>query len=319
MIGQTLRLKVAALTDIAPSLRHVRLVAADGGKLPPAAAGAHIQLVLAGPGRSFRNAYSLVSRPGARDAWDIIVRRVPASRGGSAYIREALQAGDTLEASWPGNLFAPVRTARRHLMIAGGIGITPFLSYLADFAMSGGEHALHVCCREEEKDVFAPWLAGRSGVAFHWDADGHRLDIPALLAAQPAGTHLYVCGPAGFIDHVVTTAKALGWAQDHIHLEYFGAPAHDTSGDQGFEVRIASTGKVYPIAPDVSVVEALRKEGIDILTSCEQGVCGTCLTRVLEGEVDHRDMYLTDEEKAANEQFMPCCSRARSKLLVLDL
>jgi len=113
--------------------------------------------------------------------------------------------------------------------------------------------------------------------------------------------------------------KALGWAQDHIHLEYFGAPAQDTSGDQGFEVRIASTGKVYPIAPDVSVVEALRKEGIDILTSCEQGVCGTCLTRVLEGEVDHRDMYLTDEEKAANEQFMPCCSRARSKLLVLDL
>ena len=118
---------------------------------------------------------------------------------------------------------------------------------------------------------------------------------------------------------MVTTAKALGWAQDHIHLEYFGAPAQDTSGDQGFEVRIASTGKVYPIAPDVSVVEALRKEGIDILTSCEQGVCGTCLTRVLEGEVDHRDMYLTDEEKAANEQFMPCCSRARSKLLVLDL
>ena len=223
MIGQTLRLKVAALTDIAPSLRHVRLVAADGGKLPPAAAGAHIQLVLAGPGRSFRNAYSLVSRPGARDAWDIIVRRVPASRGGSAYIHEALQAGDTLEASWPGNLFAPVRTARRDLLVAGGIGITPFLSYLADFAMSGGEHALHVCCREEEKDVFAPWLAGRSGVAFHWDADGHRLDIPALLAAQPAGTHLYVCGPAAMNDEVIAAAAAAGWPASHVHCEHFGA------------------------------------------------------------------------------------------------
>ena len=104
-----------------------------------------------------------------------------------------------------------------------------------------------------------------------------------------------------------------------LHLQYFGAPAQDTSGDQGFEVRIASTGKVYPIAPDVSVVEALRKEGIDILTSCEQGVCGTCLTRVLEGVPDHKDSYLTPEEQAACDQFLPCCSRAKSSRLVLDL
>ena len=148
---------------------------------------------------------------------------------------------------------------------------------------------------------------------------GHSRSIVTRPFWPNPDARLYVCGPSGFIDYVVNTAKSLGWAQDRIHLEYFGAPVQDTSGDEGFEVRIASTGKVYPIAPDVSVVEALRKEGIDILTSCEQGVCGTCLTRVLEGEVDHRDMYLTDEEKAANEQFMPCCSRARSKLLVLDL
>ena len=145
------------------------------------------------------------------------------------------------------------------------------------------------------------------------------LSLAAVLAAPADDKRLYVCGPAGFIDHVVNTAKAQGWPQDRIHLEYFAAPAQDTAGDQGFEVRIASTGKTYAIAPDVSVVEALRGHGIDILTSCEQGVCGTCLTRVLEGEVDHRDMYLTDEEKAANEQFMPCCSRARSQCLVLDL
>ena len=190
--------------------------------------------------------------------------------------------------------------------------------------MPGADFALHYCTRSAERTAFAAEIAASAMAPhshFHFDAGApeQKLDTAAVLAAPSPDKRLYVCGPAGFIDHVVTTAKALGWAQDHIHLEYFGAPAQDTSGDQGFEVRIASTGKVYPIAPDVSVVEALRKEGIDILTSCEQGVCGTCLTRVLEGEVDHRDMYLTDEEKAANEQFMPCCSRARSKLLVLDL
>ncbi|MBU0747242.1 MAG: iron-sulfur cluster-binding domain-containing protein, partial [Gammaproteobacteria bacterium] len=183
---------------------------------------------------------------------------------------------------------------------------------------------LHYCTRSAERTAYAGEIAASpmaQRVHFHFDAGAQeqKLDLATVLAAPGPDQRVYVCGPAGFIDHVVSTAKAMGWAHDHIHLEYFGAPAQDTSGDQGFEVRIASTGKVYAIAPDVSVVEALRKEGIDILTSCEQGVCGTCLTRVLEGDVDHRDMYLTDEEKAANEQFMPCCSRARSKLLVLDL
>ena len=115
------------------------------------------------------------------------------------------------------------------------------------------------------------------------------------------------------------TAKAKGWPSDQIHLEYFSGAAQDTSGDRSFEVKIASTGKSYAIAPDKTIVQALKENGIEILTSCEQGVCGTCITRVLEGEPDHRDMYFTDEEKAKNDQFTPCCSRAKSKILVLDL
>ena len=158
MIGDSLLLRVDAATAIAPTLRHLRLVAADGGKLPPASAGAHVQLSLKAAARTHRNAYSLVSRPGARDAYEIIVRRVEASRGGSAFIHEQLAVGDTVEAAWPGNLFPPVRTARHQLMIAGGIGITPFLSYLAEFGLSGASHALHVCCRPDEREVFAPWL-----------------------------------------------------------------------------------------------------------------------------------------------------------------
>lgn len=316
MIGETLQLKVEAVTDIAPTLRHVRLVAADGGKLPPAAAGAHIQLELAGAGRSFRNAYSLVSRPGARDAWDIIVRRVPASRGGSAYIHEALQAGDTLEASWPGNLFAPVRTARRHLMIAGGIGITPFLSYLADFAMSGGEHALHVCCREAEKDVFAPWIAGRSGVAFHWNADGQRLDIPALLAAQPAGTHLYVCGPAAMNDEVMGAAAAAGWPASHVHCEHFGSAL---SGGEAFRAFLARSGIEVEVGEDESLLEAIERAGIKAPCLCRGGACGVCVTPLLEGDAEHRDHVLSPAERASGRLIMPCVSRAKAGRLVLDL
>ena len=191
-------------------------------------------------------------------------------------------------------------------------------------ARTGADFALHYCTRSAERTAFTEEIAA-SPVApyahFHFDAgpDEQKLDLASVLAAPGADKRLYVCGPAGYIDHVVSTAQSMGWAQEQIHLEYFGASAQDTSGDQGFNVRLASTGKTYAIAADVSVVQALRDHGIDILTSCEQGVCGTCLTRVLEGEVEHRDMYLTDEEKASNEQFMPCCSRARSKLLVLDL
>ena len=146
-----------------------------------------------------------------------------------------------------------------------------------------------------------------------------KLNLPAVLAAAPAGSRVYVCGPSGFIDFVVQTAKAALWPADHIHLEYFGTQPQDTTGDRAFEVRLASTGQTYTIPADKTIVAALQDQGVEVMVSCEQGVCGTCLTRVLEGVCDHRDMYLTDDEKARNDQFLPCCSRAQSPLLVLDM
>ncbi|MBS0356068.1 MAG: oxidoreductase [Proteobacteria bacterium] len=316
MIGETLRLKVAAACAISPSLRHLRLVAADGGKLPPAAAGAHLQLVLKGATRTHRNAYSLISRPGARDAYEIIVRRVPASRGGSAFIHEQIKVGDVLEAGWPGNLFAPVRTARRHLMIAGGIGITPFLSYLADFAFGGADYALHLCCREDEQHVFDPWLAGKSGVSVHWDTDGRRLDIPALLAAQPVGTHLYVCGPAAMNDEVLELAAAAGWPASHVHCEHFGSAL---SGGEAFHAFLAKSGVEVSVGEDESLLEAIERIGVKAPCLCRGGACGVCVTPLLEGEAEHRDHYLSAAEREAGRLILPCVSRARSGRLVLDL
>ncbi len=316
MIGETLTLKVAAVSAISPSLRHLRLVAADGSKLPPAAAGAHLQLVLNGAARTHRNAYSLISRPGARDAYEIIVRRVPASRGGSAFIHEQIKVGDVLEAGWPGNLFAPVRIARRHLMIAGGIGITPFLSYLADFAFGGADYALHLCCREDEQHVFDPWLAGKSGVSVHWDADGRRLDIPALLAAQPVGTHLYVCGPAAMNDEVLELAAAAGWPASHVHCEHFGSAL---AGGEAFRAFLAKSGVEVSVGEDESLLEAIERLGVKAPCLCRGGACGVCVTPLLEGEADHRDHYLSAAEREAGRLILPCVSRARSGRLVLDL
>lgn len=315
MNNATLQLRVAAIDDLAPGLRHLRLEAADGGRLPPAAAGAHIQLTLR-DARTYRNAYSLVSAPGNRVAYEIIVRRVPASRGGSAYIHESLQAGDVLEAGWPGNLFAPVRTARRHLMIAGGIGITPFLGYLPDLARSGADYALYVCCRESERDTFAPWLSGQPNVSVHWEAPGHGLDIPALLAAQPAGTHLYVCGPAEMNTTVMAAAEAAGWPAGQVHCEHFGSAL---SGGAPFRAHLARRGLDVEVGEQESLLEALERTGVDAPCLCRGGACGVCVTPLLEGEAEHRDHFLSAEERAAGRLIMPCVSRARGARLVLDL
>ena len=317
---ETLRVRVVKKTTEAEGIASFELARLDGQPLPPFSAGSHIDVHV--PGGPVRQ-YSLCNASHEQHRYRIAVLRDAASRGGSVGMHDGVHEGDVITISTPRNHFA-LHPAQRTLLLAGGIGVTPLLCMADRLARTGAAFALHYCTRSPERTAFAGEIAASPmapHVHFHFDtgAPEQKLDLDTVLTAPGADQRLYVCGPAGFIDHVVTTAKALGWAQDRIHLEYFAAPAQDTMGDTGFEVRIASTGKTYTIAPDVSIVEALRGQGIDILTSCEQGVCGTCLTRVLEGEVDRRDMYLTDEEKASHEQFMPCCSRARSKLLVLDL
>jgi vanillate O-demethylase ferredoxin subunit len=158
-------------------------------------------------------------------------------------------------------------------------------------------------------------------VQFHFD-DGNaaqKLDMAALLAAPQAGTHLYVCGPKGFMDAALGLARAAGWPASQLHYEFFSAEVEKSDSDAAFEVKLASSGRIIPIGKDQSVTQALTAAGVEILTSCEQGVCGTCLTRVLEGEPDHKDQYLTPEEQSANDQFTPCCSRSKTPMLVLDL
>ncbi len=313
-----LQVKVLSRTEIAEGIACFELGRADGGALPAFSAGSHIDVNL--PGGLVRQ-YSLCNDSAHSHHYRIAVLRDAASRGGSVAMHEQVREGDTIAISEPRNHF-PLEHAPHTLLLAGGIGITPLLCMAQRLAATGGRFELHYSTRSLARTAFRDEVAAFGERArLHLD-DGdaaQRLDLPAVLAAQPEGTRLYVCGPAGFIDHVVTTAKARGWPADRLHLEYFGAAPQDTTGDRAFQVRLASSGQTIDVAADQTVVQALSAAGVEVMVSCEQGVCGTCLTRVLEGECDHRDLYLTDEEKAANDQFTPCCSRARSQVLVLDL
>jgi vanillate O-demethylase ferredoxin subunit len=314
-----LQVTVVRKRQEAEGIASFELARADGGALPAFSAGSHIDVHL--PGGITRQ-YSLCNDSSAPNVYRIAVLCEPKSRGGSVTMH-SVREGDRLTISEPRNHF-PLVHAVRTLLLAGGIGITPLLCMAQRLAAVGADFELHYCTRSKDRTAFADEIAASpfaSRVHFHFDdgPEDQKLQLARLLTQVEAQTHLYVCGPAGFIRFVTDWAKGCGWPAGQLHVEFFTGAAQDTRGDREFQVKIASSGQLVTVPADQTVVKALAGAGVEVLTSCEQGVCGTCLTRVLEGECDHRDMYLTDEEKAKHDQFTPCCSRAKSAVLVLDL
>lgn len=321
MSSAELEVRIARKQTEAVDICTFELVQAEGHPLPAFSAGSHVDVHM--PGGLTRQ-YSLCNDPRESHRYLIGVLRDPASRGGSKTMHEAMEEGALLRISAPKNHFPLAHGATRSLLIAGGIGVTPILCMAERLAMTGGAFEMHYCARSRERTAFVDRIAQSvfsSQVHFHFD-DGdasQKLALEPLLAAPQAGVHLYVCGPKGFMDWVLDAARAAGWPADQLHYEFFSADVAKSDDDAAFEVRLASSGRVVKVEKDQTVVQALAAIGVEVQTSCEQGVCGTCLTRVLEGEPDHKDMYLTPEEQAANDQFTPCCSRSRSPMLVLDL
>lgn len=317
----SLRVRVARKVIEAEDICSFELVAADGRLLPAFSAGSHIDVHL--PDGLVRQ-YSLCNDAAETHRYLIAVLKDPASRGGSRAMHERVREGDELIISPPRNHFALAHEARHHLLLAGGIGITPLLCMAERLAATGAAFTMHYCTRSRARTAFASRIAASAFAAqvqFHHD-DGppeQQFQLEAVLAGADEHTHLYVCGPQGFMDAVLGAARARGWPESRLHYEFFSAEPVSTEGDRPFEVVLASSGRVVPVAAGQTVVQALAACGVDVMVSCEQGVCGTCLTRVLEGEIDHRDVYLTPEEQAAGDQFTPCCSRAKSARLVLDL
>lgn len=321
MSTSTLSVRVARKWQEAQDICALELVAEPGQTLPGFSAGSHIDVHL--PGGLTRQ-YSLCNDPAEKQRYLIAVLRDPVSRGGSVAVHDVLQEGQTLSISAPKNHFALAHDAPRHVLLAGGIGITPLLCMAERLANTGADFALHYCARSQARSAFVPRIQGASfaqRVQFHFDdgAPDQKLNLPALLAQPGAGTHLYVCGPKGFMDAVLGTARASGWPEAQLHYEFFSAEVLHAADEASFEVQVASTGAVVTVAPKQSVLQALAAAGVEIPFACEQGVCGTCLTRVLQGVPDHKDSYLTPEEQALGDQFMPCCSRAKTARLVLDI
>jgi ferredoxin-NADP reductase len=300
------RRESAADGVLALTLRHPL-----GEELPAWEPGAHIDVVL-GPG--LERQYSLCGDPADRTAWRIAVLREPDGRGGSAHVHQELRQGDKVGVRGPRNHFA-LEPAPRYRFVAGGIGITPILPMLAEAESRGAEWSLLYGGRSRNSMAFTEELSryGERVTVAPQDETG-LLDLASVLDDVPEDTLVYCCGPGPLLDAVEARCPA-----GRLHVERFAPKEQETGENTGFEVELAQTGRTVPVAPDVSVLDAVRAAGVEVLFSCTEGTCGTCETDVLEGAPDHRDSVLTDEERAAGETMMICVSRCRGKRLVLDL
>ncbi|WP_029047563.1 PDR/VanB family oxidoreductase [Cupriavidus sp. amp6] len=314
----TLRVRVGRVEPLADGIKRFTLQPCDGGALPAFSSGSHV-VVHMDSGR-LRNAYSLTSALDNPAHYQIAVRLEEASRGGSRYMHEQVREGDELHIGAPGNLFGLDRGAGRHLLIAGGIGITPFMTHIQALAASNAHFELHYCFRNAQSAAFLDMLpATLQPEQLHlYESDsGTMLDIASLLATQPAETHVYVCGPAPLNDAVVNAARAAGWDASRIHFEQFRNEVDATGG--AFEAVLRKSGLTLQVGAEESLLRAIEKAGIQVDCMCREGICGSCETAILEGEADHRDQYLSDAEKTAQKTMMLCVSRCKGQRLVLDL
>lgn len=321
-LSTDLRLVVAGVAPLAEDTRQVTLAAADGGPLPSYPPGSHLGLRW----RADRvNSYSLTGDGEVPAAYTVTVLRTTDSKGGSAWVH-ALRPGDLVDAVAPRATFPVAAKARRHLLVAGGIGITPLLSHVrwhvrwgADFTLyyahrpGHGAHLdeLRALCREPGGDQGSGRLRVYPGRDALW------ADLGPALARQPLGTQLYVCGPLPMIDAVTGEARRLHWAETRIRAEAFGASADGPR--EPFRATLATDGRRVPVSAAETLLEALERAGVAVPSLCRSGVCGECRTPVAGGRVDHRDLVLSAAEKESGAWIMPCVSRAAGDEVELSL
>ena len=316
VISPWLNVRVAAREDVATDIVGLELVTADGSDLPVYEAGAHVDVfVKSGVIRQ----YSLTGDPADRSKYRLGVLLEPKSRGGSSSIHAEFQTGSDIRIGRPRNNF-PLHQSGHSILFAGGVGVTPMLGMAYALEAAGRSWEMHYCGRSEDRFAFREEMA-RFGNKVHLHTDNgpkeQALDIGTVLNGPASDRHLYVCGPNGFMDFVVAAAEDNGWNDGCVHLERFGAEV-DTDGAL-FTVVAQNSGVTVDVLPGETITEKLAAKGVEVNVSCQSGVCGTCLTRVVEGTPDHRDLVQTDLEKASNAKMTVCCSRSKTKTLVLDI
>lgn len=292
----------------------------DGRDLPPFTAGAHVEVQI---GEGMIRSYSLCNDPAERHRYVVAVLKEEGGRGGSRAMHEMVGEGDLLPISAPRNHFPLAgREARRHLLLAGGIGVTPMVAMIAELEARGAPWSMHYCTRSPERTAFLahlrPYIEAGKVFVHHDGGDPAKgLDLEATLSGFDVGTHLYYCGPPGFM---AACARYLEpWPPHAVHREFFASPG-DRAGSEGnepFRVKLKSTGEILDVPADRSIADVLRGTGCPVETDCEDGYCGTCVTRYLAGTPEHRDTVLSEKERKS--YVMVCCARARSGVLELDL
>lgn len=320
---ETIEVRVASKTCEALNICSFELVSLNGEPLPAFQAGAHLDVHVPGSEGLVRQ-YSLLNSSRERHRYVIAVLCEREGRGGSSGMHDKVNRGDVIRIGTPRNHFALAEEAEESILIAGGIGITPILSMADALHHADKQFKLLYCARTPEHMAFRQQIqqgpyATCSTLHFSLAEGATKLDFNRVLSNPCPGRHLYVCGPASLLDAVTSTARSLGWAEENIHFEFFSNSTDATEGGEAFELRLAKSGTTITVKGDETVLQALARTGIEVPFSCEQGVCGTCLTKVIEGIPDHKDVYLTPAEQARNDQFLPCCSRSKTRVLTVDL
>jgi ferredoxin-NADP reductase len=315
----SLRMRVARIDTLTPAIRRLHLVASDSAALPAFGAGAHIGIHIPLGTRTQRRAYSLVNATGPAGHYEIAVLLEPAGTGGSRWMHER-EVGDEFDVDPPRNDFPLAEGARRHVLIAGGIGITPILAMARTLSLAEQPFTLHYAARDTASMAYGEEVGALPAATCWFDGGDPSRGLPLAQAigTPEAGTHLYMCGPAGLVTAALGIARGLGWPEDALHCELFSAATPESPAETAFEVRLAASNRVLTIPGGTTVLDALIEAGLDPLYDCRRGDCGVCATQVLDGEPEHRDICLTAAERAQGA-FCPCVSRAKSACLVLDL
>lgn len=312
-----LSVRVAEVTPLNDLITRFRFVPRDSGLLPAFSGGAHVVVEMEDHGTRRLNPYSLSSDPEDRTGYEISVRRDEAGRGGSLYMHRHVTPGMEMVISHPVNLFPLDGRAKKHLFLAGGIGITPFKAMTHQLSHIGAPWELHYATKNAGLCAYRDHLAGFGDrVHFYHDDDQTFIPLAALLARQPLGTHVYCCGPKGMLAWVRKTAAELGLPEHSIHFEEFTAPQPGLP----FDVELTVTGKTIHVPSHQSLLEAMEAAGVDAPYLCRGGACGQCECNVekLDGQILHRDHWLTPEEQVANTKIMPCVSRFEGRTLAID-
>ncbi|TPV57248.1 oxidoreductase [Aestuariibacter sp. GS-14] len=312
---------IQAITPLSESVVKLTFTDPANRLLPAFEAGAHIDIRISD---AITRQYSLCSSPSDRYAYSVAVLRDPNSRGGSAAIHTTFHPGQRIKVSPPKNLFALNPEDTKTVLVAGGIGITPIMSMAHALAEQGKEFTLLYVSKPGQRVAFDTELqhgifVDRVRILQPDNREQVKAWFTQNIGEYGAQSGLYTCGPNSFMDAVLSIANTLNWPANALHQERFGLEKVDTRSDKAFELFLKRSGLTIPVKASQTALEALDDAGIEVDASCEQGVCGTCLLNVLDGEVDHRDAYLTEQEKSQHNQFTPCCSRAVSASLTLDL